>query len=340
VIVHGTSLTGVLVEGLTATVTDVEREAARRPPYPVPAAQHPPRDRLLRELVSRLPAAGDGPPTVTRVKGRPVSYRREVDSLGRAGGFNFADAACALLAVGALDDADVEALIEFLPAYCGIRRQQVLNRLALADVAGARAAAIRIGDGLSWVGYRDIGAALADQGDTEGFFADWKGYAAARDRAGMAELRRRLVIGVARSRGWQAALVVTEDKRIGPGFAKYAFTDLSVGDVERVFAGAAAGVLSEMDELSVLAQAVRAAAGHNPERDHPLLNGIVDRIIAVDPTSDKATMRWRDAELYALWPAYGAQATLDRVRAAVRTPRYRRDLRVLARDLDRSKNTR
>jgi hypothetical protein len=88
-----------------------------------------------------------------------------------------------------------------------------------------------------------------------------------------------------------------------------------------------------VDECGLLSRAVRAAAGHNPERDHPLLPGIVDRIIAVDPTTDKTTMRWRDAELYGLWPAYGEQATLDRVRAAVRTPQYRRDLKTLARNL-------
>jgi len=44
-------------------------------------------------------------------------------------------------------------------------------------------------------------------------------------------------------------------------------------------------------------------------------------------------MRWRDGELFGLWPAFGEQATLDRVRAAVRTPQYRRELKVLARDL-------
>jgi hypothetical protein len=44
-------------------------------------------------------------------------------------------------------------------------------------------------------------------------------------------------------------------------------------------------------------------------------------------------LRWRDADLFVLWPAYGEQATRDRVRATVRTPRYRRELTVLARNL-------
>lgn len=292
----------LLIEGLTAPVTEQGRDA------------------VLRLLGTHLA----GPLTVTRVKGTPIPYGSAVAALGRPGRFDFADAACVLLAAGELDDADVEALAEFLPSYCGIRRQQVLNRLAAGDLAGARAAAT------DSVACRDIGAWLADRGDAAEFFGDWKRYEAGRDRHGMADLRRRLVAGVAANAGWQAALAVAGDKRIGPAFARYAFSFVTDLDELR---GAVAGVLSELDELSVLARAVRKASGHNPERDHPLLGEIVDRIIAIDPTTDKATMRWRDGELFGLWPAYGDQATLDRVRAAVRTPRYRRELTVLARDL-------
>lgn len=322
----------LVASGLTAPVTEAERDAAARPPYPVPTARIAPRAGVLRLLADHLPVDGDGPLTVTRVKGTPVSYRAEVRRLGRPGPFDFADAACALFAVGALDDADVEALAGFLPAYSGVRRQQVLNRLATGDLAEARAAAGRIADGLEWVGYRDIGAWLADRGDTGEFFTDWKRYAAGQDRQGITELKRRLVVGVAGKDGWSAGLAVTADRRIGPAFARFAFEAYPVDDVEGL-RGAVAGVLSERDELTVLARAVRQASGHNPARDHPLLGEIVDRIIAVDPTTDKATMRWRDDELFGLWPAYGERATLDRVRAAVRTPRYRRELTVLARDL-------
>jgi hypothetical protein len=336
VVIRDSSVREAVVAGLTAEVTEAEREAARTPPYPLPAARRAPRDRLVRELVDRLPAEGDGPLTVTRVRGTPIPYRSEVASLERPGRFDFGDAACALLAVGALDDADVTALAELLPAHCGIRRQQVLNRLALDELDEARAAAGRIAAGFSWVAYRDIAGVLADRGDTTGFFADWKHYEARQDRTGMANLKRRLVVGVARKDGWEAALAVTRDKRVGPEFARFAFDAFVDGDVEgllRLFAGDAAGVLSEQDELSTLARAVRAASDHNPERDHPVLGEIVDRIIAVDPSTDKATMRWRDAELFGLWPAYGEQATLDRVRKAVRTPGYKRELTTLARDL-------
>jgi hypothetical protein len=142
-----------------------------------------------------------------------------------------------------------------------------------------------------------------------------------------------LVTGTARAAGWRAALAASEDPRVGPGFARFAFCTLDIEDLRRVLTGEAAGVLSETDELTVLADAVRIASGHNPGHDHPHLAEIVDRIIAVDPATDKATMRWRDAELFGLWPAFGNQATLDRVRAAVRTPRYRRELKLLPRNV-------
>ncbi|MFE3190846.1 hypothetical protein ACFXHA_17680 [Nocardia sp. NPDC059240] len=38
-------------------------------------------------------------------------------------------------------------------------------------------------------------------------------------------------------------------------------------------------------------------------------------------------------ELFALWLAIGEHKTLDRIRKAIRTPSYRRDLTVLPRDL-------
>lgn len=75
------------------------------------------------------------------------------------------------------------------------------------------------------------------------------------------------------------------------------------------------------------------ATGKDPERNHPALDGIVDRIIAVDPGTDRATMRARDGLLFHLWPAMGEQATLDRVRKAVRTPTIRRELTTLPRNL-------
>ncbi|TQS46032.1 hypothetical protein [Cryptosporangium phraense] len=324
----------VVVQGLTAPATAAEREAMASPPYPVPAAWAAPRDRLLRELGDRLPATGDGPPTVTRTLGAPRPFRDVVRSLGRPGPFRFADAACALLAAGALDDSDVDELVALLPGTCGIRRQQVLNRLTADDLEGALAAADRIPGDTGWAGHRDVAAVLADRGDAAGFFAGWKRYAAGQHRDGMAALKGRLVTGVARAQGWPEALAVTQDKRIGPGFASDAFSAFGA-DVEglsQVLAGEAAGVLPEIDELSVLVPALVAASGRDPERDHPLLAPILDRIVAVDPTTDKATMRARDHLLFSLWPAIGEHPTLDRVRKAVRTPSLRRELTRLPRE--------
>ncbi|WP_280249313.1 hypothetical protein [Nocardia abscessus] len=78
---------------------------------------------------------------------------------------------------------------------------------------------------------------------------------------------------------------------------------------------------------------IKIAVGWNPQDDHPMLGSVVDRLIAVDPVVDKATMRRRAGKLFGLWPAIGEQATLDRVRKTVLTPSYRRELTVLARNL-------
>lgn len=332
------SLKDALVAGLTAPITDVERAAARTPPYPIPAAVVPLRDRVLEELVSRLPSAGDGPPTVTRVLSWPRDYRIEVELLGRSQGlFDFADATCALIAVDALTSDEVDTIAPFLPESCGFRRQLVLNRISAGDLAGARALAARIDDGYGWRAYRDISFALADRGDVEGFFAEWKRYAAGHDRAGMAVLKEHLVAGVARHQDWNAAVAVATDKRIGPTFVGHAFTGyVEAADVDglwRVLAGPAKGLLSELGESALLAASIRKATPHNPERNHPQLDAVVDRLIAIDPTADKAVMRGRDSELFDLWSAIGEQSTLDRVRKAVRTPAYKRELTILPREI-------
>jgi hypothetical protein len=329
-------LVDVLFEGLTAPVTDEGRRESISPPYPAPAALVAPRDIVLRELEARLPADGDGPMTVTRALGPVRPYRVEVNLLRRRDVFEFADAACALLAIGALTDDDVETLRPYLPAWCGIDRQQVLNLLACDDIVAARMAADQIRNDTGWKGHRDIAATLADQGDAAEFLAGWKSYAATKDRHDMTDLKRRLVEGVARTAGREAALALTADKRLGPAFAMHAFTSFG-GDVDglrQVLAGT--GVLSELDQLTLLAEAVRQASGKDPERDHPYLHELVDRIIAVDPSTDRATMRTRDRLLFSLWPSMGEQATLDRVRKAIRTPQYKRELKLLPRDLTAS----
>jgi hypothetical protein len=330
------TLVDVLIEGLTAPVTDEEHRASTSPPYSTPAALVAPREMVLRELQAHLPADGDGPMTVTRVLGPAQPYRVEVNLLRQRGVFRFADAVCALLAIGALTDDDVETLLPCLPASCGIGRQQVLNRLAGGDVAGARVAADRIRGDTGWKGHRDVAAVLADRGDAAGFFAGWRSYAATKDRHDMTGLKRRLVEGVARVAGWEAALALTADKRLGPAFAVHAFTAFGgdVDELRQVLAGT--GVLSELDQLTLLAEAVRVASGKDPTRNHPHLDELVDRIIAFDASTDRATMRTRDWLLFSLWPAMGEKATLDRVCKAIRTPQYKRELKLLPRDLSAS----
>ncbi|AEV84228.1 hypothetical protein ACWT_3205 [Actinoplanes sp. SE50] len=326
------TLLDVLIEGLTAVGIDEKSSPGPSTPVALIAA----RGIVLRELEDRLPADGDGPFTVTRSLGPVRSYRAEVDLLRRRGGFSLADAACALLAVGALTDDDVAALLPHLPASCGIGRQRVLNRLADDDLGAARAAADRIRGDTGWKGHRDIAAVLADRGDAAEFLAGWKSYRAATDRHGMGELKRRLVEGVARTAGWAAALELVGDKRFGPALAVHAFTAFGadVDGLRRVLGRT--GVLAELDQLAVLSSAVLRASGTDPVRNHPYLDELVDRIIAVDPSADRATMRTRDRLLFSLWPAMGETATLDRVRRAVRTPQYRRELTRLPRDLTAS----
>ncbi|NEW38207.1 hypothetical protein GV794_18580 [Nocardia cyriacigeorgica] len=310
-------LADLLIAGLTASTTAAERAAAVRPPYPVPAAIAPIRDHVLRELEVRLPPDGDGPRTVTRALGPVESYRETVRVLGlpRRALFDFDDAACALIAVGALAADDVEDLAPFLPTWCGYRRQLVLNRLAAGDLAGARASAAELEDEYRWRAYRDIGAELAVRGDATGFFAEWRHYAIAREREDLAELAKLLVAGVAGREGWNPA----------PAGGL-------VEDLQRVVDGHAAGVLPELDQLVLLSAAIRSVTDPCPQRDHPLLDRVVDRLVAIGPAAGKAAVHRRDAELAALWPAIGNRDTLARIRQAVQTPGFRENLTMLPRD--------
>lgn len=329
------SLVETVVAGLTAPMTEDEEQAWRSPPYPTPANLAPIRDRLISELADRvLDGAEDGgPPVATRVQSPVTRLRSEARLAVRRDVFDVADAATVLLAAGAFDEDDIRLLLEHLPSYSGFHLQLVRGEIAGGDLDRARARASTMER--PWIGYRAVGAALAEAGDARGFFAEWKHYNSRQDRNGMVDLKRTLVSGVAKRDGWQAALKVVGDKRIGPDFTFYVFDGLPSDDVDgrlRLFAGDAAGVLTETDEVSLLARAVREASGWNPTHDHPALAGILDRILAVGP-DDKTTMRWRDGELFRLWPAIGEQATLDRVRKAVRTPNIKRELKVLARNL-------
>ena len=89
---------------------------------------------------------------------------------------------------------------------------------------------------LSHIGFREIGDVHGTRGDAAGFFRHWKTYAASKDRHDMSLRKERLVAAVARRHGWQAALAVCDDKRIGPDFRRTALQGLGVSDLEAALA--------------------------------------------------------------------------------------------------------
>ncbi|MBF6343121.1 hypothetical protein IU409_06295 [Nocardia cyriacigeorgica] len=282
------SLVDLLIAGLTA---------------PNAVADEPLRQRILRELEDRLPAEGDGPPTVTRALGPIESYRDTVRALGRApsGRFEYEDAICALIAVGAVPADEADDLAPFLPAWSGFRRQLVLNSIAAGDLDGTRSLAAGLDDEHRWRAYRDIGAELAARGDAPGFFAEWRNYAIARDRDDLAELAKLLVVA-GREEG-------------APG----AGADVVEG-LQRVLHRDAAGLVPELDQLILLSAVIRSVSEPEPQHNHPLLDDVVDRLVAIGASSGPAVAARRDALLAYLWPAIGDHATRDRVRDAIRTP--------------------
>lgn len=336
-VMTGEPVLDVVRRALTQPVPPAEDAARRDPPYPTPAAL---RDD---EAVVRaaLAAAGSGSatrPTVRAVLGEVTTFAQAVRLLDH-GPFSFVTATGLLLTAGALGPDDVESLV---PAVDRLRaqawrRQLVLNRLVEDDPAAAAEAADAMDD-RAFAGYRDIGAYHAARGDAPAFFALWRRYESSREqRFRMADLKRDLVRAVGARDGWAAAVELTRDRRIGPKFAADAFAPWAAsGDVEGLLAGfdaEASGVLGELDELGVLVAALVAAAPAAPETDVEGLAAVYARLRAVDPTQDKATMRRRDFLLSTLWPAIGEPATLQAVRATIRTPQLRSELKELARDV-------
>lgn len=332
---------------LSFEATGAEQRAWSTPPYPTPAGLVDDR-RAVTALLDAVPAELDDRPAAVRplTGTRPFAEERRL-VLREGALFVPADAVCLLVVGGVLPAAEVDALVDGnlvdgahpdRTTEPSLRRAVVLAHLGRGEVDAAVAASPAIG-GYAFVGFRDVGAFHARHGDAPAFVALWKAYAAGKERADMVRLKRDLVRGVAVHHGWEAALEVTRDARIGPAFAADAFsTWAATGDVVGLLAGfdddgAAAGVLSELDRLGVLVDALNAAAPREPLTDVDGVSTVFARLRAVDPTRDKATMRRRDLLLSRLWPAIGEQATLTEVRRAIRTPALRGELRRLARDV-------
>jgi hypothetical protein len=327
------SLVDVLVDALRYSPTPEESSAASSPPYRLPSYLIPHKERVLSELDAGL----KGAPCTSRILAQVVPFSPDLARRSYGWHLWFDDAACWLVASRRLSVSDAHAIIAAVPSMnaSGLRRQIVLTHLFDGEVDLAREEAERIGE-MAWAAYRDIGSHHASQGNVAAFFAEWRNYAAGKDRHQIDRMRRELVTSVARKDGWKAAVDLTGDKRVGPNHRIDAFRPwAATGDIEGMLqaftSGEAVGVLTELDELTVLVDALRVDP-HRTEREHPRLPGLLDRIIAVDVTKDKETMRRRDGLLLELYPAYEEQATLARARAAVRTPRFRNELRYLARE--------
>jgi hypothetical protein len=332
-------LVEVLTDALRHRYTDEERETSRRPPYPIAVALSPHRDRIMRELRSRVTPDGDYPWVVTRIRVHQIRLNpRYVDQIGRDF-FEFGDAACALVACAALSIDEARGIIDSTPSHDGrsLRRQIAMTLRDRDRLDEARAEADRIGE-YSWSAHRDIAWKLAVEGDHQAFFTHWPSYAAGTERHQMGQLKSVLVWGVAEKHGWQVGVdLALAQKRLGAGFVGPAISQatktMAPDQVITFFTHEARGLLTEEGELQLLVAALLRATPGKPTSEHPLLRQIIDRIIAVDPLIDKATMRSRDLLLARLWPAVAETETLKLVRKAIRTPALKRELTVLPRDV-------
>lgn len=318
--------------------SDAERDAASRPPYPLPRLVERTRARILAELDPRVPAVPEETWVTVRIAASRQPFAAAVAGLHRRDGFRLADAMCVLLAGGVLSLADVDrfASVAGVPSWSGLPRQVVHHHLAARCLDDADAAAAAMGDN-AWRGYRDIALVLAERGDTDGVLGRWREVRPVKDRRSADRIRGALVRAVAERDGWRAALELTADARVGARFRPGAFGQFAragrVGQLQELFAGEAAGILDEHAELSLLTHAIRVDSEPFVLEDHPALAGVLDRIVAIDPTVDKATMRVRDNLLFTCWYGTGDEATLRRIRSSLRTPFLRHELSMLYRDL-------
>jgi hypothetical protein len=332
-------LPDVLTDALRYRYTEDEREASRRPPYPIAAALRPHRDRIMGELRSRVQPKSGAPWVVTRM----LVSQRKLDSqyldLAERGFFEFGDAACDLLACAALSIGEARGIVDSVPDFDGdgLRRQIALTLRDRGMLDEARTEANRIGE-YSFMVHRDIAWKLADEGDYESFFRHWRDYAAGKERQGIGQLKTTLVSGMAEKHGWRAAVnLAVAEKRLGAGFKDVAISQatstMPLEQLIEFLAHDARGQLPEESELWLLVRALRREAPWKPTSEHPLLGEVIDRIIAIDPLVDKATMRSRDMLLAQLWPTMANPETLKRVRKAMRTPSLKREFSVLPRDV-------
>lgn len=327
-----------------------ESEAATRPPYPTPAVLAPFQDAVRAAVRARL-AQGPDPFCSLRLYDGAVRFSACAPHvISDHSHFDVSDAVCVLLAGGLIPVATARRAIDvtgsdLAPRF--LQRAIVYRLLAEGDLPGAmqEAASPHFNDE-QWVGWRAIGEHHAAQADAAAFLALWPQYESRRERHWMDDMRRQLVKAVSRAHGWRHALALTRDKRIGTqghvhGMAFVALQPLAqetpVTELDHLLATAPElaelGALDALARLQLLVDAMRAGAPRAPLNDHPALDAVLTRIIAIDPTASREQSRHRDWLLTSCWPLIGDTATLKRVRAAIRALSYKRELATLARDI-------
>ena len=317
----------VLIEAVAYEWTPDEVDASRKPPYSNPAPIHSHVEAILAEIDAHLPAEGDGQLVVLRALSAAQSYSSAARGVAR-GRIVLLDAACLLLSARAISIAEAQAICEHQEprAAAGLRRQIVVSHLDDGDVESAIAATVACGEN-AYGAMRDIGRWYSRRGDSEGYLRLASKYGGGKDRAGLDEMRAALVRQVSLDQGWEAALALTEDKRIGTAQRINALLPLAKeGRFDELVALFAARpeLLDQFDQLRVIGSAILAFRG---DSQHPALASHIERVAAIDPSVDKKTMRLRDRLLFMLLPGIRTEESFSRLHAAVRTPLLKRDVK-------------
>ena len=314
----------VLIEALAYEWTPAEIDASRSPPYANPAAIHRHVAAILAEIDAHLPAEGDGQLVVLRALSAAQSYRSAARGVAR-GRIVLLDAACLLLSARAISIAQAEAISEHQEprVAAGLRRQIVVSHLDDGNLESAIAATEACGEN-AYEAMRDIGRWHARRGDSEGYLRLASKYGS-KNREGLDDMRATLVRQVSLTQGWEAAIALTDHKRIGSAQRINALLPLAsegkLNELEALLA-ARPEMLDRFDELQVLSAAILAVRG---DSQHPALADHLERIAAIDPSTDTKTMRRRDQLLYMLLPGVRTQESFSRLHAAIRTPLLKRD---------------
>ncbi|MDR2007045.1 MAG: hypothetical protein LBP78_07380 [Acidaminococcales bacterium] len=344
-------LSALALEAIRTLPTDEERETAGRPPYPTPKCHLAFEKAARAARAARLEKGGDDPMCSTRLFEPAVRFSTAAAlelSRPEGIGLDVSDMLCLLLAGGAVSVATAETAISgnaFRLSTKYLCRAGVYRLLVDGDEESAKAACDRPVMGCeTWVNWRAVGEYYAMRADVKSFLSLWKKYSARQERFWMDTMRRALVEAVSKAQGWREAVKLTRRGEIGSkahelGMIYVALSPVAAtGDtaaLRKLFeTGECPAELSEIAKLWLLLDVLSVTTPHPPQFDPPELGEIIARIVAVDPTVSKQQSRNRDLLLMECWPLIGGKTTLERVRAAIRAPVYKRELKRLAKELD------